>query len=72
MVALIGLGLFAAALGAVIAVFWLTLAPALPRIAALLAGEAPEAQQPLPRRRVSVSRVARPAAMAAPAWRAAA
>lgn len=37
MMALIGLGLFAAALGVVMAVFWYTLAPALPRIAELLA-----------------------------------
>ncbi len=49
MVAMIGLVLFAAALGVAIAVFWLTLAPALPRIAELLADEAPLASRPRPR-----------------------
>ncbi len=74
MVAMIGLVVFAAALGVAIAVFWLTLAPALPRIAELLAAsEAASAPQPLPPVRQRAVTVLRPAlAVSPPAWRAAA
>lgn len=74
MVAMIGLVVFAAALGAAIAVFWLTLAPALPRIAELLADEAPLAlrPQPFPPVRQRTITVLRPALAGSPQARRAA
>lgn len=72
--ALIGLALFSAALTMVVAVFWLTLVPALPRIVALLAGEQAMAPAPQPTSARAVVRLPRrPSGMpAAAAWRAAA
>ena len=72
MMAMIGLAVFAAAFSAIVAVFWLTLIPALPRIAELLAGDIAPAQALSPVRRLAV--IARPIrlAPAQTAWRAAA
>lgn len=57
MMTVLGLMIFAGGLGAVAAVFAFTLVPALPRIAALLRGEAPTI---LPPRLVIRERHARP------------
>lgn len=73
MMTLISLGLFAAAMAAIGAVFWLTLVPALPRIAELLAGEAHLAPlTPPPALQPALVPVRKAAITPPPAWRAAA
>lgn len=61
MMAMMGLGVFAVAMMAIGAVFWMTLVPALPRIGALLAGDVAAAiPAKLPaRRQVMTVRAAR-------------